>query len=54
MLATTLKNSLPTKKPIDIVGNTLTKKSTFRRQNPYYTPDRRKKHPPVWGCAPRA
>jgi intein-encoded DNA endonuclease-like protein len=38
MLATTLKNSLPTKKPIDIVGNTLTKKSTFRRQNPYYTP----------------
>jgi hypothetical protein len=63
MLATTLKNSLPTKKPIDIVGNTLTKKSTFRRQNPYYTPTggtsrqehvsrREEKHPPVWGCAP--
>jgi intein-encoded DNA endonuclease-like protein len=47
-----MKNSLPTKKPIDIVGNTLTKqrnKSTFRRHNPY-TP--RQEEPPVRSMSP--
>jgi hypothetical protein len=55
MLATTMKNSLSTKiskKPIDIVGNTLTKQrneSTFRRHNPY-TP--RQEEPPVRSISP--
>jgi hypothetical protein len=58
MLATTLKNTLPTnisKKPIDIINLQTT-------QNPYYAPTggtsrqehvsrREEKHPPVWGCA---
>jgi intein-encoded DNA endonuclease-like protein len=64
MLATTLKNTLPTKKPIDIVGNN--RRNRVNLQTTIQTPirpDRRNlpsgaclpaggKQPPVWGCAP--